>query len=161
MSSGGRAMLCRAHSTARSASSHWVRKQGGQLSKGTLATGPDNLARGRSQSQDSHSQLKKTTTRKASAPPTGRSQLRTALGVEQHEVRRPVEPVGAHELAPTELKPEFPTAKNCFGHAAFQLVCMRNVQLVCKHDLHAQRSTINSRNRGNPQIRAIKGTHKH
>ena len=82
------------------------------------------------------------TTRKASTPPTGRSQLRTAPGTEQVEVPTAVEAVPADEVAPTDLTPEFPTAKiYLFGHAAFQLVCMRNVQLVCKHGSHAQRST--------------------
>ena len=85
------------------------------------------------------------TTRKASTPPTGRSQLRTAPGTEQVEVPTAEDAVPADEVAPVDLKPEFPTAKiYLFGHAAFQLVCMRNDQLVCRvcrHGSHAQRST--------------------
>ena len=48
-SSGGMEMLWRAHNTATPLSKNRVRNGLGQLSKGTLATGPDNLARGRSQ----------------------------------------------------------------------------------------------------------------
>ena len=48
-SSGGMEMLRQAHNTATPLSKNRVRNGLGQLSKGTLATGPENLARGRSQ----------------------------------------------------------------------------------------------------------------
>ena len=48
-SSWGTEMLWRANNTAMSLSMNRLRNGWGQLSKGTLATGPENLARGRSQ----------------------------------------------------------------------------------------------------------------